>query len=73
MDHNQLAFDLTNAVSVKLLRTPHAAFILSFLYREFKQPGRLTIPHSTLVETLDDYLEILRVEAPDRYPGAATT
>ena len=73
MDHNQLAFDLANAVSVKLLRTPHAPFILSFLYREFKQPGRLTIPHSTLVETLDDYLEILRVDAPDRYPGAATT
>lgn len=73
MDHNQLAFDLANAVSVKLLRTPHAAFILSFLYREFKQPGRVIIPHSTLVETLDDYLEILRVDAPDRYPGAATT
>lgn len=71
MDHDQLVFDLANAVSVKLLRTPHAPLLLSFLYREFKQSGRVTIPHSTLVETLDEYLETLRLDHPDRYPGAA--
>lgn len=73
MDHDQLAFDLADAVSVKLLRTPHAPLILSFLQREFKQTGRVTIPHSELTEALDEYLDILRTDAPDRYSGATAT
>ena len=73
MDHDQLAFDLANAVSVKLLRTPHAPLLLSFLQREFKQSGRVVIPQRELSEALDEYLEILRVDVPARYPGTAAT
>lgn len=71
MDHDQLLSTLSTSTSLKLLRNPNAPLILSFLQREFKAPGHVTVQHSLLVERLDLYLEGLRERDPTVYPLSA--
>lgn len=69
MQHDQLVHDLRNAVSIRLLTNPLAPLILGFLNHAFKQPGRVTVPHSELLDQLEHYLEAARELEPARYPG----
>ena len=71
MTHEDLQSLLKNAFSVKLLASPNAPLILSFLYRQFKQAGCLTIPHAVLSAALERCLAELRPRHPDRYTGTA--
>ncbi len=59
MDYEKLQALFIKSPSMKLLRARHASLIISFLYREFKVPNRITIPNYELVDKLADYLEAL--------------
>ena len=39
--------------AVRLLRSTNAPFLLDFLERQFKKPGRISVPHSELQAALD--------------------
>jgi hypothetical protein len=71
MKHDELQAILKQAFSVKLLTSPHASLILSFLDDQFKQSGRATIPHHELTDALDAGLQALRQHDARRYPGSA--
>lgn len=51
--------------SVRLLRSPNAPYIIDFLHRQFKEPGRLTIPMSELVVGLREYQDELHCLYPN--------
>ncbi len=72
MDHDQLLFDLKQAPSLRLLRSPNAALILSFLHRTFKRDQRISIPLAELVQWLDTYLELLNEQQSGLYPLATS-
>ncbi|RRR65733.1 MAG: DUF3375 domain-containing protein [Candidatus Viridilinea halotolerans] len=65
MEHDQLQFDLRQAPSVRLLKSPHAPLIISFLHRAFKQEQRVTVSYAALHERLDATLDTLN----ERHPG----
>ena len=71
MKHDELQAILKQAFSVKLLTSPNAPLILSFLDDQFKQAGRATIPHQELADALDTNLQALRQQDARRYPGSA--
>jgi hypothetical protein len=72
MDHDQLQFDLRQSASVRLLKSPNAPLILSFLHRMFKREQRVSVPYAMLLERLDATLEALSERSPGMYPlGAA--
>ncbi len=71
MTHDELQISLKQAYSVKLLVSSNAALILSFLYAQFKQPGRMIISHYELIEALEDQLLLLRERDARRYPNQA--
>src|SRR5579862_9720960 len=52
--------------ALRLLRSPNAEFIIDFLDRQFKQPGRTPIPHSDLLAALVAYQEELQESHPDK-------
>lgn len=56
-------FDTSPAI--KLLRSPHAPFVVEFLHRQYKKPGRISIPSSDLLAALNDYLEDVHETHPD--------
>lgn len=72
MDHDQLQFDLRQSASVRLLKSPNAALILSFLHHMFKVEQRVSLPYATILERLDATLETLNEHNPSSYPLAAT-
>lgn len=43
--------------AVRLIRSPHAYWIVDFLHQQFKAAGQITIPHSQLCAELDGYLD----------------
>ena len=49
----------------KLLRSPSAAYILDFLYHQFKDAGHITVPLSELQAALASYQESLHETHPD--------
>ncbi len=59
MNYEQVQTLLSNSPGVKLLRAKNAPLIVSFLYKEFKETHRITIPNYELVDKLADYLEFL--------------
>ena len=59
MNYEQLQTVLSGSPTLKLLRAKNAPLILSFLYKEFKETNRITIPNYELVDALADYLEFL--------------
>jgi hypothetical protein len=67
MDEERLAWDLQNAPSIRLLKADSAALIVSFLYQQFKQAQRVSVPLPLLVEQLEGYLEHLNERSPGRY------
>ncbi|TAF27230.1 MAG: DUF3375 family protein [Oscillatoriales cyanobacterium] len=73
MEHDSIEYDLKNEPSLKLLRTDNAPLIISFLYLQFKSLNQITVSQSELVEKLENYLEKLREEEPERYCGKAQT
>ncbi|MEX0726924.1 MAG: DUF3375 domain-containing protein [Planctomycetaceae bacterium] len=52
--------------AIKLLHARSAPFVIDFLDRQFKQSGRIAIPHSDLLAALIAYLE----ELQDTHPNA---
>lgn len=72
MEHDLLQFDLRQSASVRLLKSPNAPLILSFLYRAFKHEQRATLPYADLVERLDATLDALNERTTGQYPLAAT-
>lgn len=71
MNYTQLKSEFENTVSLKLLRHPHAALILSFLYRQFKQAQQIMMPYQQLVDALDETLEQINHDSSDNYPRPA--
>jgi hypothetical protein len=59
-------FETSPALS--LLRARNAPFVIDFLELQFKQPGRIVIPHSELLASLVLYLEDLQ----EAYPQSMT-
>lgn len=51
--------------SAKLMRSPHAAHVIHFLFRQFKESGQITCPHSRLLQQLSDFLEIIHITDPE--------
>lgn len=45
--------------AVRLIRSPHAFWIVDFLNQQFKVAGQITVPHSQIASDLDAYLERL--------------
>ena len=72
MDHDQLMFDLRQSASVRLLKSPNAPLVLSFLHRLFKREQLASAPYLLVLERLDAALEALNERHPGLYPlGAA--
>jgi Protein of unknown function (DUF3375) len=71
MDTDQLAWDLQNEPSIKLLKAENGAFILSFLHQQFKYAQRVSIPLPEFLEQLEGYLTHLNEHEPGRYPRSA--
>lgn len=72
MDHDQLQFDLRQAASVRMLKSPHAPLMVSFLYRAFKSEQHAALPYAALLDRLETALETLTERHPGLYPlGAA--
>lgn len=62
-----------NSPAIRLLRSPHAPWILQFLHQQFKSAGQITWPHSALAAQLDAWLHELRQAgglAPTNRPAA---
>lgn len=55
--------------ALHLLRARNAPFVIDFLDRQFKQSGRIAIPHSDLLAGLLGYLEELQESHPDALGG----
>jgi hypothetical protein len=73
-DYDILDQTLTTSAAIRILRSPNAALVLSFLYKQFKQSYQLpVIPYVQLLERLDAYIETVNEELPDRerYGGSA--
>lgn len=62
-------FDTSPAL--RLLRSPNLPFVVDFFDRQFKQPGRISIPHSDLLAALLAYQEELEESHPDRLAAKA--
>jgi hypothetical protein len=71
MTHDELQSTFKHAYSVKLLVSPNAPLILSFLYAQFKQPGRVVRAHQELTEALEEQLLDLRSQDARRYASEA--
>jgi hypothetical protein len=71
MNHEQILRDL-QAPSIKLLNSPNAPLVLSFLQQEFKQNLKPSITEEKLLENLELYLERLREHDPKLYPSKAS-
>jgi hypothetical protein len=59
--------------ALRLLRSPNAPFIADWLDRQFKQAGRIAIPHSDLLAALAEYQEELRETDPDQLTAKPET
>lgn len=71
MDYDSLTGDFQRVPALKLLKAEHAAFIISFLYQQFKHKQRMNVPLGELSERLEDYLETLNTQQDGQYPRTA--
>ena len=55
-EYRTLAVFLQQSLSMKMLRSGHAAMSISFLQKTFRQPNRIAIPLDELTAKLADYL-----------------
>jgi hypothetical protein len=51
--------------SAKLMRSPHAAHIIFFLFRQFKESSNITWAHSKLLQQLTDFLDVTHDANPE--------
>lgn len=65
MELDRLGTFFTSSPSAKLMRSPHAAHIIFFLFRQFKESGNITWPHSWLLQHLSDFLEVIHDADPE--------
>lgn len=71
-DYDLLAQTLATSASIRVLRSPNAALSLSFLFQQFKQSQRPTVPYLHLLERLEAYIEGVNdlLQEKDRYSNA---
>lgn len=62
---DQLISYFETSPALTLLRSPNAAFILHFLFEQYKAPGRITLPMSELLVALSDYRAFVQQTHPD--------
>lgn len=62
---------LTDHPAVRLLRSPNAAFTLTFLHRAFKEHHAIAVPESHLRARLENFLDEARAHRPGAYPQTA--
>ncbi len=69
-DYDILAQTLVTSAATRILRSPNAALILSFLYQQFKQAQRSTVPYLQLLERLESHIEGVNdlLAEKDQYP-----
>ena len=65
MKLEQLGAFFSASPSAKLMRSPHAAHIIFFLFRQFKESGNITWPHSRLLQQLNDFLKVTHDADPE--------
>ncbi|MFK7848978.1 MAG: DUF3375 domain-containing protein [Rhodothermales bacterium] len=70
MTHDDVKEHLETNITLRLLRSPNAPLILSFLHAQFKQKPRVTIPQNELIEHLEILLDTLRSHTPDSYKSS---
>ncbi len=70
MTHDDVKEHLETNITLRLLRSPNAPLILSFLYAQFKQKPRVTIPQNELIDNLEMLLDTLRSHAPGSYKSS---
>jgi len=58
--------------AVRVLRSPNAAFVLTFLHRAFKEHHSIAVPESHLRARLENFLDEVRAEQSDAMPQAST-
>ncbi|MCW5588332.1 MAG: DUF3375 family protein [Legionellales bacterium] len=63
MEFERVLFHTEHSATLRLLRSKHAPFAMSFFFFAFKKKGRLQIPYSELKELLTQFLENLDDEA----------
>lgn len=71
MDHDQLQFDLRQSATIRLLKSPNAPLVLSFLHHSFKRGQRASVPYTVLLTRLDAMLEELNERNSGTYPLTA--
>lgn len=57
--------------AMRLLRSPNAPFVIDFLERQFKQSGRIAVPHADLLASLIAYQDNLQESYPGRFVAKA--
>lgn len=67
----QLLVYFETSPALSLLRARNAPYVVDFLDRQFKQSGRIAIPHSDLVAALNLYLQELQESHPGALVGKA--
>lgn len=73
MHLEELIVYLETSPAMRLLRSSNAAYILDFLYQQFKGAGKITIPMSDLQAALLDYQERLHETYPDVFVDKVET
>ena len=71
MEYTQIERELSTSATLKLLRSDNIAFVISFLYQQFKIDGQISISEIDLEEKLNDYQEHLKEYELGEYPLAA--
>src|SRR5260221_8217861 len=72
-DYDILTQTMATSSAIRIMRSPNAPLILSFLFQQFKQSQRPTMPYLQLLEHLEAYIDVLNDLLPekDRYkPGS---
>lgn len=73
MQLDRLITFFATSPAVRLLRSPHAPFILHFLDSTFKEAGQITWPHSDLVARLSTFQETIHADGIDAMRDRAET
>ncbi|MEM9212983.1 MAG: DUF3375 domain-containing protein [Cyanobacteria bacterium P01_F01_bin.150] len=69
MKYEQIKYELKASAELRLLRSPNAALILSFLHQQYKVTHQVSIAQTDLETALGDYLEFIQEVYPeDEYP-----
>lgn len=71
MEYSYLEQHVLQSPAVKLLRSPHAALIVSFLYEQFHREPKPSLRLVDLRDALSLYLDQINEHEPNRYPGTS--